>query len=273
MRDNCEGRITSSTQLPLYEIKVGQWRGGVWRDPKTGVHWLVVAGLAKGNHEDRDDVYEIVRRANDAEGWTLWLPTQEDERLLKRETAARLLTEWELLVQRRVWEALVEVEAGGSKRFDVDHPVAAMGRLAAIDLTVVPVRDPDYQADDVVVEVSADEMRGSDLVWQLTTRILISLNPPEHGWDRFGDTYSNIAEPGAWKERAEELASLVDNRQLAESEPGRLSHYAHTQHIAQCSVEGLALRAACGVFFVPTQDHESMPICPACSEHLDALPK
>jgi hypothetical protein len=38
--DNPVGPIASSTQLRLMEIKVGQWRGGVWSDPQTGVHWL-----------------------------------------------------------------------------------------------------------------------------------------------------------------------------------------------------------------------------------------
>lgn len=46
--DNYVDSITSSTRIPLMEIKSGQWRGGVWRDKETGVHWLVVAGLAKG---------------------------------------------------------------------------------------------------------------------------------------------------------------------------------------------------------------------------------
>lgn len=266
------GLIASSTQLLLYEIKVGQWRGGVWRDPKTGVHWLVVAGLAKGNHDDRDDFYEIVARASDTGGWGAWSPTPEDERLLKRETAAKSLTNWELQVQRKVWEALTVVEEGGSIRFDVDHPSAAQGRLAKIDLRIVPVREHDYEADEVVAEILPDD-RGSQLLWPLATRLLTSLHPPQHDWDRFGDTYSNIAEPGAWRERTGKLAALVSLGELAESEPGRHSHYAHRQHIAQYTIEGLALRAACGVFFVPTQDHEGLPICPECSEQIQALPK
>src|SRR6185437_12319775 len=48
--DNHVGPIAASTQLRLMEVKTGQWRGGVWKDPGTGVHWLVVAGLAKGGH-------------------------------------------------------------------------------------------------------------------------------------------------------------------------------------------------------------------------------
>lgn len=38
------------------------------------------------------------------------------------------------------------------------------------------------------------------------------------------------------------------------------------------TVEGGALRAMCGVFFVPTQDREALPVCPVCDEHFNALP-
>jgi hypothetical protein len=83
----------------LLEIRASQWRGGIWKDPATGVHWLVVAGLAKGEHHDRDDFYKRVEREEETGDPTRWLPTPDDERLLKRETAARLITEWELAVQ------------------------------------------------------------------------------------------------------------------------------------------------------------------------------
>jgi hypothetical protein len=77
----------------------------VWADPETGVHWLVVAGLAKGNHEDHDDFYVRVQADNAGSAPRRWLPTDLDQRLLKRATAARLMTEWELAVQVQVLEA------------------------------------------------------------------------------------------------------------------------------------------------------------------------
>ncbi len=64
--DNYVGLIAASTRLRLMEIKAGQWRGGIWEDPDTGVHWLVIAGLAKGGHRDHDDFYERAKRENDS---------------------------------------------------------------------------------------------------------------------------------------------------------------------------------------------------------------
>ena len=255
------------------EIKTGQWRGGVWKDPDTGVHWLVVAGLAKGGHQDHDDFYERVKRENDSGDPGGWLPTAEDYRLLKRETAARLLTEWELGVQGQVLGALREVQSGGSVRIVIQHPIPDSGQLAQVRLAVTAVREDGYKADEIEAEiVPASSNAGSDLAWRLGIRILISLSPPEHGWDRYKDSYTNIAEPGWWITRVAELESLVDGRQLAESEPGRHSHYVHRRHLAGNTIEGNAVRALCGVFFVPTQDHLALPPCPTCKEQYEALP-
>jgi hypothetical protein len=268
--DNHVGPITASTQLRLMEIKIGQWRGGVWKDPDTGVHWLVVAGLAKGGHRDHDDFYERVKRENDSGSPKRWLPTASDHRLLKRETAARLTTEWELGVQERILEALKAVQSGGST---IQHPLSGKGPLAQITLVVTEVREDGYDADEIEAQiVPVSSYASSDLAWQLLGRILLSLSPPEQGWDRFRNSYTNIAESGSWVKRVAELESLVAGRELAESEPGNYSHYTHRTHLAGNTIEGKAVRAICGVFFVPTQDHEVLPVCPKCQEQYEALP-
>ncbi len=273
-QDNYVGPIASSTTLRLLEIKLAQWRGGVWQDPKTGVCWLLVAGLAKGDHRDHDDFYLRVQRENDDGDPKRWLPTPDDERLLRRETAARLLTRWELKVQADVLAMLGEVQTGGSVRALVQHPSPGKGELAQLILTVTPVREADYRADEIELEVlPLPAHAGSDLAWQLTVRALISLSPPEQGWDRYKDSYTNIAEPDAWTARVAQLEALAAAGELAESEPGTYSHYAHREHLAGRTIAGRGVRALCGCFFVPTQDHEKLPTCPACQERFAALPR
>ncbi|GAB20213.1 hypothetical protein GOEFS_106_01110 [Gordonia effusa NBRC 100432] len=145
--------------------------------------------------------------------------------------------------------------------------------MATVEVTMGLVREDDYAADEIVVEVSAaDEFKGQDLLWQLITRVLITLLPPAQGWDRFKETYSNITEPGYWSARAAELDQLIKERALAEAEDGEVAHYSHREHIADCTVNGTALRALCGAFFVPMQDHATKPECPKCSERHSALP-
>lgn len=271
--DNVVGPIACSTQLHLLEIRSSQWRGGLWRDPATGVHWLVVAGLALGNHQNRDDFYERVKR-KDNDGRTIdWLPTDADIRLLKQETAARLMTEWELTVQRQVRDALKQIHAGGSVRFDVAHPVAGQTPIATLAIEIAPVREEGYAADEIEVEMLTEKRYlGGDLEWQLRTRVLISLCPPEQGWDSYKRSNSNIAESGAWATRVAELNVLVERNELAVSEAGTHSHYSHREHLAGKTIEGESIRALCGVFLVPRQDHDSLPVCPECDERFRKLP-
>ena len=272
--DNYVEPIHCCTQLRLLEIRNSQWRGGVWEDPESGVRWLLVAGLAKGNHEDHDDFYKIIERENASGDPRRWLPTREDLRLLKRETAARLRTDWELVIQRQILDSLRDIHDGGTCRIHIDHPVPGQGDFAYVDLSIAPVREDGYEADEVELDiVPRHSYIGTALLWGLTLRVLISISPPEQGWDRDRDTYSNIGEPGAWTARVVQLGQLDERGELAASVPGSTSHYTHRRHLADDTINGTAVRALCGAFFVPTQDHQSLPACPTCQERLAELPE
>jgi hypothetical protein len=176
-----------------------------------------------------------------------WIPTEADWRLLKQETAARMVTEWELALQSQAWEALGAVHEGGAMSGVIDHPNPERAPIARFTLSVVKVREADYEADEVEIELSPERaFAGSNVLWQATIRFLISVNPPEQGWDRDRNTYMTIAEPGALAVRAGQLQRLVGENELGESVPGTHSHYAHRQHLAGHTIEGKSVRALCG---------------------------
>lgn len=269
--DHFVGPIASARQIALFEIKIAQWRGGVWIDPDTQVCWLVAAGLAKGNHEDYEDFYQSVARENASTACKRWLPTDQDSRLLKLETAARLKTEWFLGIQREVLTLLEKIHAGGKGEFEVFLPVAGH-KLADVELTVEQHRDEGVDTDDIEVLVNpVPQYAGHDHVWDLIVRVLCSLAPPAQEWDTSGYGFSNIGDPGAWSERVKQLRVLVERELLEYPEPGRESHYAHREHLAFKSMDGKAVRALCGVRFVPSQDHANLPICPECSRVYHSL--
>lgn len=270
-------RIRSATKAIVWKIRYEQWRGAVWADPETGVRWLIAAGRAKGQHKDTDDFYEEVARENDKNDLKNWLPTEEDTRLLKREAGADLRLAWELDIQRQVLEVLRDINAGGTARFEILQP-RKQTKLADVKITVSPVRNDGTEADDtidtddvVVVVDPVSKFAGSNVLWQLTLRILISISAPEQSWDPFGMTFSNMGEPGQWTKRVAELQQLVERNELAFSEPGKESHYIHRDHLSRKTVEGKAVRSLCGVRFVPLHDHETMPVCPDCTKLYESL--
>lgn len=272
--DNTQGLIKSSIEIPLLEIKVQQWRGAVWKDPTTGVHWLIKAGLAKGGHKDSDDFYQQIERAAKADAIAQWFPNEDDFRLLRQETAARIVIEWELHIQNEVEAALQIVSRGGETRIDIWHPVKMSTRLAQLIVEVTEVRDVGYEADEILVTVSSgDCAQASQLEWQMITRALISLHPPVQAWDRYQNQFTTIADPGYWTKRTEDLSMLNASGELADPEPGTHSHYSHQPHIAGSTINGTGIRALCGVFFVAHQDHEAMPVCPECKHRWNSLPE
>jgi hypothetical protein len=272
--DTYVGRVRSSTSFVMLEIKSGQWRGGVWVDPDTGVCWLVAAGLAKGNHTDRDDFYERVKRADESGEIGRWLPTDDDRRQLKRETAASFMTNWELDIQQRVLEALRAISNKGTTTFALPHPAGPTRQFGECTLTMTQADETDFKHEEVVVEVDlVNEFRASGLGWQATVRVLIAISPPETGWDRVGDTYSTIGEIGSLALRVDQLQAIMDCGEIAQSHPNDRAHYAHRRNLALSSVVGLGVRSLCGVFFVPHKDHESLPKCEVCEERYLALPE
>lgn len=88
-----------------------------------------------------------------------------------------------------------------------------------------------------------------------------------------GDTYSTIGEIGSLALRIGQLQAIVDRDEVALSHPNDRAHYAHRQNLALSSVEGLGVRSLCGVFFVPYQDHDSLPRCAACEDRYRSLPE
>ncbi|SDT69674.1 Protein of unknown function [Actinoplanes derwentensis] len=273
-QDNFVGPVKSCTRFTLLEIKSGQWRGGIWIDSGTGTCWLVSAGLAKGGHEDRDDFYERVKRADKSGEIDKWLPTDDDRRQLKRETAAKLLTDWELDIQRLVLEALRTVADGGTAAFMLPHPKDPAKRFGTCEVTLERVREPGFEREETVVEIELEnEFRTSHLGWQATMHVLISISPPETGWDRFGDTHSTIDEMGSHALRIDQLQKITDDGLVAQSSSNDKAHYTHRRNLAQSSVMGRSVRSMCGVYFVPYRDHESLPKCSVCEERYHGLPR
>lgn len=272
--DNYVGLIASATSIRLHEIKTGQWRGGVWIDPDTDNCWLVVAGLAKGNHKDHDDFYKRVERADASNELVRRLPTDEDRQVLKRERASVILADWELDIQQQVLQGLEQIMNSGSVSLDVTVPGNASGDLARFSLTMAHIQEPDYDREEFVLEADIfDGFVGSHLAWQATLRVLITVCPPEGEWDRFGDTYSTISEPGFLRARISELENLSARGELAESIPNDKSHFTHVKSLADSMVEGRGVRSLCGIYFVPMRDHESLPRCATCADRYEALPK
>lgn len=267
-----KGTISCSGDLHLLKVRAGQWRAGVWTDPKTGVRWVVAAGLAKGGHGDADDFYEQLK-AMPGPALQALLPTRQDHTLLRRETAAAIMVEWRLDLQRLVIELLDQaMTQGSSDRKSVAHPTTG-APMAKVRVTWSAHHEPDYDFEEVVVELFDVAQPNSNLTDMMRIQILTAIAPPSQDWDVAGGIYSAFEEHGHTQQQLTALCQACDEDRVIEPQMGQLTHYTHTGDITTKTVNGEALRAICGKYFVPMQDPNRFPACPECGEIMDQIRK
>ena len=260
VNDHPRGLIDCSGELRLAEVRSSQWRAGIWTDP-DGVRWVVATGLAKGGHEDGDDFYQaLAARCATAEGRDQLKPRDIDARILKTETAANMLTRWQLAIQRECLESLRDCPAGATRQRPLPDPVTGKPPIAVLRLA--------YEIEDgldcFLVEFLECRRLGSRLHHQLERRVLTSIAPPAPDWDVAGGIYSAMEGSGHRGAQIERLTSADARGELLTTEYGQMAHYAHQRHIGGSLVDGEAIRALCGVFFVATRNPDAFPECPAC---------
>ena len=270
--------ISCSQDLRLIEIRSSQWRAGVWT-ADDGTHWTLAAGLAKGGHEDREDFYEALKRqCSTPEGRQALLPTKLDWNLLKRKTAARVLSEWELSVQDEVCQLLQEASHAGTARATIPHPLTPSKSdgqstnrepLATVELSITT----EDGIEDICLSFIEQSQPGSRLAHRLEYRLLTCIAPPEQGWDKSFDIYSAMEDEGHCSRQISILEEAKSQGRLVTSVPGYVAHVTHRRHIADASVEGKAVRALCDTFFVPRTDPDALPRCPECERRYRELPQ
>ncbi len=261
-QDHPRGRIECTGDLALAEIRSGQWRAGVWTDGE-GVRWVVATGLAKGGHQDDDDLYKVLERVCSTPAGREGLkPTGVDRRLLKSETAAMVMTRWELDVQS-VCADLLRVALGkGAHQLPMPDPVPGRPPMAEVRLTFA-IEDG---VEDFVVEILKPSRAGSALAWKLERRVLVSVAPPYQDWDVAGGIYSAMEAVGHGERQLTTLSDAAARGELLSVDVGQVAHRVHRRHIGGSLVDGVAVRALCGVFFVATQNPEQLAECPHCLE-------
>ncbi|MFI2565618.1 DUF3039 domain-containing protein [Paenarthrobacter sp. NPDC018779] len=63
---------------------------------------------------------------------------------------------------------------------------------------------------------------------------------------------------------AADTGVLPAHLQQTQVKLGVQAHYTRKEQIVEASVEGNAVRALCGTWFVPTSNPETVPVCPSC---------
>lgn len=267
--DVTQENISGLKDPPWWKVKSGRWRGAAWEDPHTRQVWLCAAGLRREG--ERDDFYRrFMHRANTA-GASL-LPTDEDRRLLRRE---------QLDATMQSWASQVSVLTVTALRSAVGSPGVAQAFTVPTLNGHDPLIEVDIEVDDadscyeIFVTTRVADWSQQRLAGQAELIMLCAICPIEQRWDtsptRQGQRYSVITD------RRGLLHMLSDAEQFRgvrrPSIPGPQSHYTPKGDLTRRTIEGSAVQALCGVWFVPRQDHLDREVCGECTLVYQAYPE
>ncbi len=289
--------ISGLTSPAWWKLKTTQYRGAVLFD-KDGQAWLCATGLRRKG--DPDDFYSDFMVQVRHRGPAYYEPTREDRKRLRFEQTEALLGDWESALHRLACQALRDAVEGPPASFTVPglRPAAAatttdgadtssaadgadddqqdgggtgaaegdkpLGR-AEIEVVLVPDDDdPDQAVAEIVATVTGDRSRGTHLD-RAEIVVLAAINPDEQAWDpsylRDGSRlYACLLTAGDLKA----LKAAAGAREPGLTVAGSEAHYAHRGRLTESAVEGLAVRAMCGTWFVPRQDAEPLDRCGPC---------
>ena len=263
--------ISGLTDPVWWKVKIGaRWRGAVFVD-EEGQAWLCAAGYRREG--EGSDFYKSFMANIRAVGSTKYLPTEADRGLLRAEVAEASFAKWECDLQRWACEWAHQTRREGIAGATLVDPDG--DALAEVNLTFELVSDDssDGGVAEFYIEFSCLDWSSADLLHWAESVVLAAINEKEQAWQV---SYVKDARAYSLVLSQHEIDCLFDGMGNEGSPgicvPGDHSHYAHAARIVHGVVEGEAVKALCGRWFVPRQDHELLETCKQCEMILDHLP-
>lgn len=265
--------ISGLANPPFWKVKTERWRGAVYVDEASGQSWLVAAGLRYGG--EGKDFYSRFMADVRTRGSEFFLPGDGDLQLLKDELAQFRVEERERHTQDFILQLLSGALASEDGTASGELYASAPGNrpIARVDILMYePSQDDPAEPRSVLIEVQQLDWAFSKLLAWDEQVMLATLCPAE---DRWGTTEGSTRLHSIDVASSEEL-SMMASGELASEVPGFMSagtssHTVHRERLTQCTVEGQPVKAVCGRWFVPRQDHEGIPSCPTCDTIAETL--
>ncbi|WP_187271249.1 DUF3039 domain-containing protein [Actinomyces ruminicola] len=276
---------TAAAGRPVFELRTREgaaWRGAMIIDD-DGTGWIVYA-------QRHDRFHSTVAGKLTAARAHDWMPRSVDHSLRKREQARAEIRRW------RVQTLAAVIGAAGTAAVANDHSSEllvqreesgrdASARSATFSSTItVSVMADLSEADaatglrgEALLDVAVVTRRAEDVLLRTTIAEAVTLlagptRPEAVALPDGSGVYYSFVVPASrlqWLvavESADEVGELAETSLGEHLRPTHL-HYTRKELIAESAVEGRAVRALCGEWFVVRCD-EGLPVCEACETRL-----
>ena len=285
--------ISGLTNPPFWKLKTDRWRGAVYVDPDSHQPWLVAAGLRRGG--EASDFYAAFMDQVARLGAGHFLPSKEDTQVLEQEVDRAVQSDERAVRLERLEQAekdacLKFLRAVRDALANLEHPVSfdlllpgvsnedPAHQYGEVEVLVVldDANDPEG-AVSVLADVALTDWERLPLIQWITCMMAARLERDESRW---GITTSSpegtlVQTLSVDFATSTELRLACDRATQDEQSsffvPGGYVHTVRKSPLVASMVEGNAIEAVCGRWFVPRQDHHSLPRCPECEGIAAAL--
>lgn len=261
--------IRAINDRTMVKVKTSDRRGALWQD-EDGTWWLVAAG--RRQDDGSGDFYQAISGYGDNSDPLA--PTQADRTYHRYEAAYIAECDADRDAQTKIIRLVLDAAADPG----VAYTVKVFGATVTI---VIDPEDDDSGMLSMSFDFTSFEERGRfpvDVIGFVPGYESIDdwdiLPPVRDGDPECWYTYAS-ADWIAWLAKAVELDQLVENpqetRKPLRAASGEQAHLVPASVVTLAYVEGLELRALCGVRFLPHRDPEHFEECSACAEALLVL--
>lgn len=252
---------------PWFEIRADQWRGAVVDPKNDGSYWLVAAGLRREG--DTDNFYDVLARMT-KQDLESYLPSSLDENLMKLQSLEAATSACKQKVLSALLNTLSSVDLNldlSSSSSELEMPACYSSMGVRVDVDRV-----DTEAL-ITIQIEMENFDESRVRGELLRLLQSPIEREMERWDASSSTnprrliyFTTI--PLTRLEQlvnSSRLAGGADTRTDAHTRLGiSHSHFTKKSSLVDATVFGLAVRAICGQWFVPSQDPTDMPSCEGC---------
>lgn len=256
-----------------------RWRGAAVILPDDNGEetvWLGAAGYHRaGSPED----FYAQFSADCASGSDRFLPDEEDRVLRVIEDKVARLGAWKLQLHLTALVLLHTALQDEESAYTAEVNGPDGSPLLQLEMTVVSSTIRGATVKELLVVLNPHGWEKANLRDIASRVVCTAIDPSMEAWEDApldGPAMSHwtsltevsISQAQAAAESGEVHASV----RPGEVRLGTIAHYAPRDNLTRSTVEGEAVRAMCGHWFVPTADHEHLPRCATCHENYEKLP-
>ena len=266
------------------EIRSEQWRGLVTQPEVGSRWWLLHAGLKRTG--DRSNVYNQVERLGDSEIRSLY-PVQDDHDLLALETSAMANRRWRMDCLTTLIDTIANAASSTETHHAAELPPPPSRTVSPLTIEIELVRlnydeDPTFETPvEVLLSLRLIDWDDDAVRQAVVPQLVGFMDPQKERWSvHTVQDKVTIYSVEITEARLSQLTAAVELEGMEGTfltgaivaPTNNSAHYIPKGTLVEAYVDGMEVRALCGQWFVPTQDHTDKPVCSSCEKELESLP-